>query len=83
MSEYFPKLKTLMGNVKVELELSNYATKADLKNATGIDKSKFSKKIDCAILKLEIDLLDIVGKLETTPVDLSKLCEVVKNEIIK
>ena len=83
MSEYFPKLKTLVGNVKVELDLSNYATKADLKNATGIDTSKFAKKIDCASLKLEIDLLDIVGKLETTPVDLSKLCEVVKNEIIK
>ena len=40
MSEYFPKPKSLRANVKVELDLSNYATKADLKNATGVDTSK-------------------------------------------
>ena len=44
MSEYFPKPKSLIANVKVELHLSNYATKADFKNATGIDTSDFAKK---------------------------------------
>ena len=46
MSEYFPKPKSLGANVKVELDLSNYATKADLKNATGVDPSDFAKKTD-------------------------------------
>ena len=41
MSEYFPKPKSLGGNVKVESDLSNYATKADLKNAAGVDTSYF------------------------------------------
>ena len=43
MSEYFPKPKSLGANVKVELDLSNYATKADLKNATEVDTSSFGK----------------------------------------
>ena len=46
MSEFFPKPKSLGTNVKVELDLSNYATKADLKNATDIDTSDFAKKTD-------------------------------------
>ena len=45
MSEYFPKLKPLKRNGKVELDLFNYATKEGLKNSTGIDTSKFAKKI--------------------------------------
>ena len=45
MSEYFPKLKSFRGRVKVELDLSNYATKADLKNATGVDTSTFVKRL--------------------------------------
>ena len=44
MNEYFPKLKSLGANLKVELDLSNYATKADLKNAAGADTSDFAKK---------------------------------------
>ena len=44
MSEYFPKTKCSGANVKVELDLSNYATKADLRNATGVDTSHFAKK---------------------------------------
>ena len=44
MSESFPKPKFLEVNVKVELDLSNYATKEDLKNATGVDTSKFAEK---------------------------------------
>ena len=82
MSEYFPKLRPLGLNVKVELDLSNYATKADLKNATGVDTFEFAKKVDLASLKSEIDKLDI-GKLETTSVDLSKLSDAVKNEVVK
>ena len=44
MNEYFPKLKSLGENLKVQLDLSNYATKADLKNATGVDTLNFAKK---------------------------------------
>ena len=51
MSEYFPEPKTLGGKVKVELDLSNYAAKADLKNAIVVDASKFGKKVDLANLK--------------------------------
>ena len=61
----------MSGNVKVQLDLSNYATKEDLKNATGVDTLKFAEKIELASLKSEINNLDI-GKLETTPVDLKK-----------
>ena len=68
--------------MKVELDLSNYATKADLKNATGVDTFEFAKKVDLASLKSEIDKLDI-GKLETTSVDLSKLSDAVKKEVVK
>ena len=57
--------------------MSNYPTKADLRNATGVDTSKFAEKVDLASLKLEIDKSDI-DKLETTPVDLSELSHVVK-----
>ena len=45
MSKYFPKPKSLFANVKVELDLSNYATKADLKNATVVDTSDFAKRL--------------------------------------
>ena len=82
MSEYFPKPTRLGGNVKVELDLSNYATKGDLKKSAGVDTSKFAKKVDLASLKSEIDKLDI-EKLETAPVDLSKLSGEVRNEVVK
>ena len=63
MSEYFAKLKTFGGKVKVELDLSNYATKADLIDAKGVDTSKFAKKVDLASIKSEVDKFDI-DKLE-------------------
>ena len=63
MSEYFPKQKPLGANVKVELDLPNYATKAELKNTAGVDTTKFAKKDDLVSLKSEVDKLDI-GKLE-------------------
>ena len=66
MSEYFPEPKSSGGKVKVELDLSNYATKADLKNATGVDTSKFAKKVDLASLKSKVCKLDI-DKLRNAP----------------
>ena len=59
MSEYFPEPKYLGRRVKVELDLSNYATKADLKNATGVQLSKITKKVDLVSLKYNVDKLDI------------------------
>ena len=72
MSEYFPEPKSSGGKVKVELDLSNYATKADLKNATGVDTSKFAKKVDLANLKSNVDTLDI-NELKNLPSGLSSL----------
>ena len=68
MSELFPEMKSLGGRVKVELDLSNYVTKADLKTATGVDISKFAKKVDLAHLKSNVDKLDI-DKLKNVPTD--------------
>ena len=81
MSECFPIPRPLGVNVKIELDLSNYGTKADLKNGTGVDTSKSAKRVDLANLKSKIDKLDI-GRLETTPVDLSKLNDVVKDNFV-
>ena len=46
MNEYFPKRKALGGNIKIELDLSNYATKADFKKVTSVDTSKFDKRVE-------------------------------------
>ena len=70
MSEYFPESKSSW--VKVELDLSNCAAKTDLKNTTGVDPSKFSKKVDLANLKSAVDKLDI-DKLKNAPINLSNL----------
>ena len=72
MSEYFPKPKDLGANVKVELNLSNYATKADLKNVTGVDTLHFAEKTDLANLKSDVDKLDI-DKLKNVPSNLNNL----------
>ena len=66
----FSEPKSLGANIKVELHLSNYATKADLKNATGVDTSDFAKKTDLANLKSDVDKLDI-DKLKSVS---SNLC---------
>ena len=55
MSEYFPKTKYLAGKMKVELDLSHYATKSDLKNGTVVDTSKFPEKVNLANLKSGVD----------------------------
>ena len=72
MSEYFAEPKSFGGRVKVELDLSNYATKADSKNATGVDTSKFAQKVDLASLKSNVDKLDI-DELKNVPTNLSNL----------
>ena len=72
MSEYFPKRNSLGANVKVELDLPNYAQKADFKNATGVDTSSFAKKTDLADLKSDVDKLDI-DELKNVPTNLSNL----------
>ena len=60
MSHYFPKpYEPFGGDINVKVDLSNYATKSDLKNATGIDTSKLAAKSDLVSLKTEIDQLDI------------------------
>ena len=65
MSEYFPKSNSLGVNVKVELGLSNYATKTDLKNATGVDTSSFAKKTGVANLKKsDVDKVIAIWKVK-------------------
>ena len=83
MSEYFPKpFKSFGGDIKVKVDLSNYATKTGLKNVTHVDTSSFASKTNLANLKTEVDKLD-TGKLKTASVDLSELSNVVKNDVVK
>ena len=83
MSQYFPKpSRCLGGNIKVKVDLSNYATKTKVKNVTHTDTSSFALKTNLASLKTEFDKLDI-DKLAPVPVDLSKLSYVVKNDVVK
>ena len=79
---YYPPYKSSSNNVKVELDLTNYATKTDLKNITHVDVSSFASKTNLAALKTEVDKID-VDKLKTTPIDLAKLSNVVKNDVVK
>ena len=83
MSQYSPKpFRSFGGNSNIKVDLSNYATKAVLKNITHIDTSSFSLKTNLASLKTEGDKLDI-DKLAPVPVDLSKLSDVIKNDVKK
>ena len=83
MSQYFPKpFRSFGGNINVKVDLSNYATKTDLKNVTHVDTSSFALKTNLASLKTEVDKLDI-DKLAIVPVDLSKMSDVVKNDVVK
>ena len=72
MSEYFPKPKSLGANMRVEIDLSNYATKADFKNVTEVHTSDFAKKAGLANLKSDGDKLDI-DELKNIPNNLSNL----------
>ena len=83
MSKYYPKpYKPFGRGIKVKLDLSNYATKLDIKNILDVDTSSFALKTNLAILKTEVDELDI-DKLVPVPVDLSKLSDTVKNDFVK
>ena len=83
MSQYFPKqYHHFEEDIRVWLYLSSYATKADLKNATGIDTSNFALKSNLANLRTKVDKLD-TNKLVPAPIDLSKLSDVIKNHVVK
>ena len=83
MSQYFPKpFRSFGGNINVKVDLSNYATKTDLKNVTHVDTSNFALKTNLASVKTEANKLDI-DKLAPVTVDLSKLSDVVKNDVVK
>ena len=83
MSQYFPKpYEPFGGDINVKVDLSNYATKTDIKNIAHIDTSSFALKTNLASLKTEVDKIDI-DKLVPVSVDLSKLSDVVKNDVVK
>ena len=82
MSTCYPPYKISSNNIKVELDLTNYATKTDLKNITHTDVSSFASKTNLSALKTEVDKIDI-DKFKTVPDDLAKLSNVVKNEVVK
>ena len=83
MSQYFPEpYKSFEGNISVNVDLSNYATKSDTKNISYVDTSNFALKTNLASLKTEVDKIDI-DNLVPVPVDLSKLSDVVKNDVVK
>ena len=83
MSQYFPKpYEPFGGDINVKVDLSNYATKADIKNISHVDTSSFALKTNLASLKTEVDKLDI-DKLVPYYADLSKLSNVVKNDVVK
>ena len=83
MSKLFPKPYKQFGiGIKVILDLSNYATKTDIKNISHVDTSGFALKANSANLKTELDRL-YMTKLVSVPVDLSKLSDVVKGDVVK
>ena len=83
MSQYFPKpSKSYEENLNVKVGLSNYAAKTDLKNVTHVDALCFALKRNLASLKTEVNKLNI-DKLVPAPADLSKLSNVVKNDVFK
>ena len=83
MSQYFPKpYEPFGGDINVKVDLSNYAAKADIKNIAHADTSSFASKTNWSNLKTEVDKLDI-DKLVPVPVDLSKLGDVVKDDVTK
>ena len=79
---YYPPYISSSSNVNVELDLTNYTTKTDLKNITHVDVSSFANKTNLASLKTEVDKID-VDKLKTVPVDLAKLTNAVENDLVK
>ena len=83
MNQYFPRpYETFGGDINVKVDLLNYATKANIKNISHVDTSSFTLKRNLATLKTEVEKLDI-DKLAPVPIDLSKLSDVVKNNVVK
>ena len=82
MITYYPPYKSSSNNVKVELDLPNYATKTDLKNITHVDVSSFASKTNLAALKTEVDKID-TDKLKTAPTDLATLTNAIENDVVK
>ena len=79
---YYPPYRNSSNNIKVKLDLTNYATKDDVKNITHVDVSSYATKTDLASLKTEVDKID-TDKLKTVPADLAKLSNVVKKMLLK
>ena len=83
MSNYFRRrYNRFGGDISFKVDLSNYATETDFKNVSHVDVSSFALKSNLASLKTEVEKID-AGKLKTVPVDLAKLSNVVKNDVIK
>ena len=83
MSQYFPKpYEPFRGDINVKVDLSNYATKTDLKNVSHVDVGSLALKSNSASLKTEVDRLDI-DKLVPVSVDLNKLSDVLKSDVVK
>ena len=79
---YYPPYRSSRNNIKVELNLTNYATKHDVKNITHADVSSFASKTNLAALKTEVDQID-ADKLKTTPTDLAKLTNAIEHDVVK
>ena len=79
---YYPLYKSSSNIINIELDLTNYATKTDLKNITHVDVSSFASKTNLAALKTEVDKVD-VDELKTAPVDLAKLTNAIENDVVK
>ena len=79
---YYPPYRSSRNNIKVELNLANYATKDDVKNITHVDVSSFASKTNLAALKTEVDKID-TDKLKTTPADLANLTNAIENDVVK
>ena len=82
MTQYYPPYRSSRYNIKVELDLANYAAKTDLNNITHVDVSSFASKTNLAALKTEVDKID-ADKLKTTPADLTKLTNAIENDVVK
>ena len=82
MSQYYPPYRSSGNNIKVELDLANYATKTDVNNITHVDVSSFASKTNLAALKTEVDKID-ADRLKTAPTDLAKLTNAIENDAVK
>ena len=81
MTQYYPPHRS-SNNIKVELDLANYATKDDIKSITHVDVSSFASKTNLAALETEVDKID-ADKLKTTPADLAKLTNAIEHDVVK